>query len=253
MQKALEKLSNYKFDTLDFNAACPQKKVTNNGKGAYLLKEPQKLNSLLKCLIRQTSKPITLKMRLGWNNSNNALDIAKGAADCGISAIYVHGRTRNQEYCHEVDYASIAKIKKSLKIPVIGSGNILSAELAMKMFNKTKVDAIMVARGALGNPWIFQEINKLLKNDREISRPITDEIAAQIYTHFELTLSFFGEKTGIIRFRKFFLWYARNFIDTKHLKAKISQVKTKPQMLKLINLLTQKRISGYRQFYNKKN
>ena len=99
--KGLERLKDYKFDTLDFNAACPQKKITNNGKGAYLLKEPKKLNSLLKCLIKNTSKPITLKIRLGWDSSKDTLKIAKGAADAGVSAIYMHGRTRNQGYLTE--------------------------------------------------------------------------------------------------------------------------------------------------------
>jgi len=165
--KALDQLKNYKFDILDFNAACPQKKVTNNGKGAYLLKEPQKLNSLLKYLIQHTSKPVTLKMRLGWNNSEHALNIAKGAADAGVSAICVHGRTRNQGYTGDIDYQTIAKIKQVVNIPVIGSGNILNAKLAIKMFNQTGVDIIAVARGALGNPWIFREINALLKNNQE--------------------------------------------------------------------------------------
>ena len=232
--KALERLRDYKFDILDFNAACPQKKITNNGKGAYLLKEPKKLNSLLKCLIKNTTKPVTLKMRLGWDSPKDALKIAKGAADCGVSAICIHGRTREQGYRDGVDYKAISRVKKALKIPIIGSGDILSAELSKRMFDRTGVDAVTVARGALGNPWIFREISELLKTGRKIARPKPLEIASQMRKHLNLTIKFFGEKTGVVRFRKFYVWYTRGISQAKPIRAKISEVKTKPQMLKLI-------------------
>jgi len=232
--KALDWLKDYKFDILEFNAACPQKKITNNGKGAYLLKEPKKLNSLLKCIIKNTTKPVTLKMRLGWDNAKDALKIAKGAADAGVSAICIHGRTRNQGYRDGVDYKTIAKVKKALKIPIIGSGDILSAELAKRMFDRTKVDMVALARGALGNPWIFREISELLEKGREIPRPKTSEIASQMSKHLDLTINHFDEKTGVVRFRKFYIWYTRGFAKAKPIRAKISQVKTKIQMDKLI-------------------
>jgi len=237
--KGLDRLKDYKFDILDFNAACPQKKITNNGKGAYLLKEPKKLNSLLKCLIENTSKPVTLKMRLGWDSPKHALRIAKGAADTGVSAIYLHGRTRNQGYRDGVDYKAIARVKKALKIPIIGSGDILTAELAKKMFEEAGVDAITVARGALGNPWIFREISEFLKKGRIIPRPKTSEITRIMKQHLDLTIKHFGEKTGIIRFRKFYIWYTRGFTKIKPLRTQITQITTKIQMLKQIKFLTQ--------------
>ena len=235
--KGLDQLKDYCFDTIDFNAACPQKKITNNGKGAYLLKEPKKLNSLLKCIIKNTTKPVTLKIRLGWDSSKDALKIAKGAADTGISALYVHGRTREQGYRDGIDYKAIAKIKKALKIPVIGSGDILSAELAKKMFDQTGVDAVTVARGALGNPWIFREISELLKKGRKIPRPKTSEITQMMKQHLDLTINFFGERVGIVRFRKFYVWYTRGFRKAKPLRTQIGGIKTKIQMLQLINSL----------------
>jgi len=237
--KGLERLKDYKFDTLDFNAACPQKKITGKGKGAGLLKEPEKLNSLLKCLIENTTKPVTLKMRLGWDSSKDTLRIAKGAADAGVSAIYIHGRTRQQGYRDGVDYKAIAKVKKALKIPVIGSGDILSAELAKKMFEQAGVDAVTVARGALGNPWIFKEIYEFLKKGRKIPRPKISEITRMMKQHLNLTIKFFGEKTGVIRFRKFYIWYTRGFNQAKPLRRQIAQIKTKAQMLKQIKFLTQ--------------
>ena len=235
--KGLDQLKDYCFDTIDFNAACPQKKITNNGKGAYLLKEPKKLNSLLKCIIKNTTKPVTLKIRLGWDSSKDALKIAKGAADTGISALYVHGRTREQGYRDGIDYKAIAKIKKALKIPVIGSGDILTAELAKKMLDQAGVDAVTVARGALGNPWIFREISELLKKGRKIPRPKTSEITQMMKQHLDLTINFFGERVGIVRFRKFYVWYTRGFRKAKPLRTQIGGIKTKIQMLQLINSL----------------
>ena len=235
--KGLDRLGDHCFDIIDFNAACPQKKITNNGKGAYLLKEPEKLNSLLKYIIKNTTKPVTLKMRLGWDSSKHALKIAKGAADAGVSAICVHGRTREQGYRDGVDYAAIARIKKALKIPVIGSGDILSAGLTKKMFDQTGVDAVTVARGALGNPWIFREISEFLKKGRIIPRPTTSEITRMMKQHLDLTLKFFGERVGIIRFRKFYIWYTRGFIKVKPLRSQITKITTKIEMLKQINSL----------------
>jgi len=235
--KGLERLEDYPFDTLDFNAACPLPKIVNNGKGTYLLKEPKKLISLLKCLIKNTDKPVTLKMRLGWDSAKDAVRIAREAEGIGISAICIHGRTRMQGFREGVDYKTIAKVKKALKIPVIGSGDILSAELAKKMLDQTGVDAVAVARGALGNPWIIREISELLEKGRIIPRPKTSEITQMMKQHLNLTIKHFGEKTGVVRFRKFYIWYTRGFRQAKPLRTQIAQVTTKTQMLNLIKSL----------------
>ncbi len=235
--KALDRLRDYPFDVLGFNAACPQKKITGNGKGACLLKEPKKLNLLLKCIVKHTAKPVTLKMRLGWDSPKYALKIALEAQDAGVSAICVHGRTRIQGYRDGIDYPAIAGIKKALKIPIIGSGDILSAQLAKKMFTETGVDAIAVARGALGNPWIFREIQEFLQKGRIAPRPNITEITHMIKKHLELSLKFFDERTGIIRFRKFYIWYTRGFTKAKPLRTKIARITTKKEMLVLIKAL----------------
>jgi len=237
--EGLERIKDYKFEILDFNAACPQKKITNNDKGAALLKDPKKLNSLLKCLIENSSKPVTLKMRLGWDSSKDSLTIAKGAADAGVSAICVHGRTREQGYRDGIDYKAIAKIKKTLKIPIIGSGDILDAKLAKKMFDQTGVDAVTVARGALGNPWIFKEISEFLKTGQLTLRPKISELTQIMAQHLELIINLFGEKAGVIRFRKFYIWYTKGFAKIKPLRTQISQIKTRNGMLKRIQSLAE--------------
>jgi len=232
--KALDKLQEYSFDILELNAACPQKKITNNGKGAYLLKKPEKINSLLKVIVKNTSKPVTLKMRLGWDSSENAVDIALGAQDSGVSAVCVHGRTKTQGYRKGVDYKAIAEIKKALKIPVIANGDIFSAQLAKKMFDETGADAVALARGALGNPWIFKEIKEFLKSGKIIPRPGVDEIKRVMQEHFDLCLELDGERNGVVKFRKFYIWYTRGFSGAKPLRVKIAKAKTKEHMLGLI-------------------
>lgn len=232
--KALDILRDYSYDILEFNAACPRKKITSNGKGAALLKEPEKLNSLLKTIKDNSRKPLTLKMRLGWNDSKDALNIAKGAQDSGVSALCVHGRTRMQGYRDGIDYKTIAKIKKVLKIPVIASGDILNPQLAKKMFDETGVDAIAVGRGALGNPWIHREIKEFLKRGKIVSRPTIDEIKDVMTEHFNLCVDFYGERGGVVKFRKFYIWYTRGFSAVKDLRTKIARVKTKEDMYKLI-------------------
>jgi len=234
LSKSLDKLKDYPFDILSFNAACPHKKITNNGKGAYLLGEPKKLNNLLKCIVKNISKPLVLKMRLGWDSSKDTVKIALGAQNSGVSAVCVHGRTRMQGYRKGIDYRAIANVKKALQIPVIASGDILTAQLAKKMFDETGVDAVTVARGALGNPWIFKEIREFLKNGKIKARPGLKEIESLMAEHFDLCLKFYGERNGVINFRKFYIWYTQGLINVKPLRNKMAQVKKKSEMFSLI-------------------
>lgn len=241
---AMEKLQNYKFDTIDFNAACPQKKITGRGEGASLLKTPKKLGDLLKIIVKNSHIPVTAKIRLGWDNPLEGKDIALYAQDAGIKAIYVHGRTKIEGYSGKVNYGQIQKIKKALKIPVIASGDIFNAALAKKMFDETGCDAILVARGGLGNPWIFKEISEFLKHGRLIPRPRIKEITRIMKTHLNLYIDFFGEKPGIIEFRKFFIWYSRGIYKAKPLRAAIMKAETKETTIRLIKELNVKNTYG---------
>ena len=156
---ALDVLKKYQFDILDFNAACPEKKVTKRVEGASLLKDPKKLNLLLKILVKNSEVPVTVKIRAGWDgDSLNAKEVALYAQDAGIKALFIHGRTKEQGYSGTVNYQVISQVKKALDIPVIASGDILSPELAKKMFDETNCDGLLVARGSLGNPWAYRQI-----------------------------------------------------------------------------------------------
>ncbi len=233
--KALESLKDYNYDVLDFNAACPQKKVTSRGKGAALLEHPKKLRELLTGIVKEVKVPVTVKIRLGWDNAKNVVNIAKHVQDAGISAVCIHGRTRMQKYRGPVNYSAIRKVKDVLNIPVIGSGDIWSDLLAKKMFEETGCDAITVARGVLGNPWIFNEIDEFLTTGKIPSKPSIREVAQMMKRHLNLCLDFYGERAGTIKFRKFYVWYTRGFLETKPLRTGVFSAGNKPQMLNLID------------------
>lgn len=234
IQRAMDVLQKYEFDLLDFNAACPAKKVTRRGEGASLLKEPKKLNQLLKLVVKNSGVPVTVKIRAGQDkDSLNAKEAALYAQDAGISALFIHGRTKTQGYSGTVDYKIIKAVKNALSIPVIASGDILSAQLAKKMFDETGCDGIAVARGSFGNPWIFKEIKEYLTHGKTISRPTQAEIMQTMLEHLGLCIDFYGEKIGVVIFRKFMSWYTRGFRKIRPFREKSSRVKTKEEIIKL--------------------
>ncbi|MFH0772158.1 MAG: tRNA dihydrouridine synthase DusB [Candidatus Omnitrophota bacterium] len=242
IHKAIEKLHKYKFDVLDFNAACPERKVVAKGEGAALLKDPRKLKRLLKILVENSKWPVTVKIRAGWDKTSvNARDVALYAEDAGVSALFIHGRTRNQGYSGEVDYDAIRQVKAALKIPVIGSGDVFSGALAKKMFDETACDAVLVARGALGNPWIFKELPSFLEEGVELERPRADEVIKIMTKHFNSCVRFFGAKKSVFIFRKFFSWYTKGLSDVRVLRVKACAASTKSEMTAVINEIGQSR------------
>lgn len=235
IQKALDVLLKHKFDILDFNAACPAKKVTKRGEGASLLKEPKKLGKMLKLIVQNSKIPVTVKIRIGWDKDNiNAKDVALIAQDSGISALFVHGRTKVQGYSGQVDYQSIGEVKKVLDIPIIASGDVFSGQLSKKMFNETGCDGLCVARGALGNPWIFRQIQEFLKNGKVIQKPDIARIVLIMQEHLDMNIEFYGERNGVMMFRKFFSWYTKGFRKIRPLREKSSRAKTRKEMLGII-------------------
>lgn len=238
--RALDILKAYTFDILDFNAACPAKKVVRRGEGASLLQHPKELKKLLSLLVKNVSVPVTVKIRAGWN-SDTAQEVALQAEDAGIDALFIHGRTKEQGYHGRVDYDAIRKVKKALRIPVIASGDILSPELAGKMFDETGCDAIAVARGCLGNPWIFKEIESLRTHSQPLPRPAIDEIIAVMSGHLDAYIDFYRERIGIVKFRKFFSWYTKGFRKVRHLRTMASLAKTRGEMRLIIEQLNDNR------------
>lgn len=234
----LDVLVEYDFDLLDFNAACPTPKVTRKGKGAALLKEPRKLKTILKALVERSKVPVTVKIRTGWDaDSVNAREVALYAEDAGTSALFIHGRTKAQGYSGGVDYGSIKEVKDALKIPVIASGDNLSLPLIQKMFYETGCDGVAIARGALGNPWIFREAISFFQDGATIGRPTIGERIDTIKRHFDLVLEYSGEERGIGIFRKFFIWYTKGLRGTKPLRDKAFRTSRKDLFLEIIEEL----------------
>ena len=160
-----------------------------------------------------------------------AVRVLRAAEEAGIKGIFVHGRTKVQGYKGRVDYATIRQVKGAVKVPVIGSGDVLTASLAQTMLDETGCDGIAIARGALGNPWIFQEITRFAQGDGNGPRPVRPAIIEVMRRHFLMCADFYGERNGVIIFRKFFAWYTRGFRKVRALREEVSRIKTKDQML----------------------
>lgn len=233
--KSMEVLRGYEFDILDFNAACPAKKIVRRGEGSGLLREPKKFSKLLKLVVKESWLPVSVKIRLGWDkDSINAREIARIAQDCGASALFIHGRTKTQGYSGQVDYDAISEVKKVLEIPLIASGDVFSGLLAKKMMDETGCDGLAVARGSFGNPWIFKEIKEYLGHGKIASRPEKEEIAKVMLEHLDACVDFYGERNGIVIFRKFYTWYTKGLRKVRRLRERSSRVKTREEVVKII-------------------
>ncbi len=244
--KSLEVLKNYKFDILDFNAACPAKKVVRRQEGSGLMRDPKKFKKILKLVVKNAWLPVTVKIRAGWDkDSVNAKEIALISQDCGVDALFIHGRTKAQGYSGQVDYNIIREVKKVLQIPLIASGDVFSGVLAKKMFEETGCDGLAIARGSLGNPWIFKEIKEYLKNEKtgdgSLKKrtvpliPSQDDIAKVMLEHLDASVKFYGERNGVIIFRKFYSWYTKGLAKVRRLRERSSRVKTREEVVKIIN------------------
>jgi tRNA-dihydrouridine synthase B len=235
IKRSLEMISGYAFDVLDFNAACPVKKVVSKGGGAGLLKEPAKFQEILKGMVENVTVPVTVKLRAGWDETSvNAVEMALRAEEAGAKAVFIHGRTRMQKYSGRVDYDIIREVKKGLKIPVIASGDALTPELVKKLFDETGCDGVAVARGSLGNPWIFRQTAEYLETGQMPPIPDVSEMTATMRRHLALNMAFHGEKIGVTLFRKFFAYYTRG-MPLKTLKESAARSATPDEMLRFID------------------
>jgi len=193
---------------IDINMGCPAKKVCNVAAGSALLKDEKLVATILEAVVKAINVPVTLKIRTGWDKQNkNGLNIAKIAEDSGISALAVHGRTRECAFKGEVEYDTIAQIKSSVNIPVIVNGDIASVEKVKEVLNYTHADAVMVGRAAQGNPWIFREINEYLNSGAKIARPTLEERRKVLTDHITNLYLFYGEYRGVRIARKHIKWH----------------------------------------------
>ena len=223
-------------DFIDINMGCPVPKIVNNGEGSALLKQPKLVEEILTKMVKDVNKPVTVKIRKGFENGTvYAVEIAKIAESCGVSAIAVHGRTREQYYSGKADWDVIKDVKKAVKIPVIGNGDIFSAEDAKAMKEYTGCDGLMVARGARGNPWIFREIKEYLENGNVIDKPTINDIREMIIRHAKMLVNYKGEYTGIREMRKHIAWYTAGLPHSAELRRMCNQIETMENLVETVN------------------
>ena len=224
MKYAAEYVSKY-ADIIDINMGCPAPKVVKNGDGSKLLLDLNKAEEIIKSVVKNSTKPVALKFRKGWNNENIvACELAKIAEKCGVSAITIHGRTREEYYSGKADLDIIKKVKESVKIPVIGNGDIIDEESAKKMFEYTGVDGIMIGRGAIGNPWIFEQLKYFFENNEKMSRPTNKEKYEIIKQHLELNIKEKGNVVGINEMRKHISAYTKNMPEASKFRDEINHI-----------------------------
>jgi len=211
---------------IDINMGCPAKNVVKTGAGAALMQEPQKAGSIIRAVKKSVSVPVTVKIRAGWNEEyKTAKEVGLIAETEGASLLAVHARTRSQKFKGRADWALIKDLKNHVKIPVIGNGDVFYPKDVSAMMNKTGADGVMVARGALGNPWIFQE-----------KRPLVNEVQKVLLRHLDLHLSFYSiQKNALMTFRKHLVWYTKGLANSAEFRVKVFKEDSYPVILAMIN------------------
>ena len=222
-------------DILDFNMGCPAPKVVKNGEGSALMREPKKAEEILTAVRRATKLPFTVKMRLGWDDaSRNAVEIARMAEAVGVDVVAVHGRTRAQFYSGNADYAAIAEVKRAVQIPVIVSGDVRRPADLARALDITGADAVMIGRGAQGNPWIFPQLIHWLRTGEELPPPTLTERAQVILRHLDLLVHYKGEYVGIREMRKHAAWYTRGLSGSAELRERFNRAASKDEFINIL-------------------
>ena len=228
---------------IDINMGCPAKKVCNVAAGSALLKNEKQVFQILETVVKSVDVPVTLKTRTGWSKTNkNGVSIARIAEESGISAIAVHGRTRECMYRGEAEYEVIANIKSSVSIPVIVNGDIISPKKAKQVLDFTAADAVMVGRAAQGNPWLFREIQAYLDSGAEISAPELSEINVVLSGHLKSLYDFYGEFRGLRIARKHINWYCKRIEGFSSFRKVINKIDSANEQLERVNLFFQQLI-----------
>ena len=225
MAEATRMIDDKPYDILDVNMGCPVPKVVGNGEGSALMKKPELIEKIVKALVSATDRPVTVKIRKGFNdNSINAVECALAAQQGGAAAVAVHGRTREQYYSGKADWSIIAKVKDAVNIPVIGNGDVVDGPSAKALFEETGCDGIMIARAAQGNPWIFREVVSYLKGEGTPDRPSPQEVYDTVMRHADLQLEYKGEYIGIREMRKHVSWYTAGYPGSARFRNIINQM-----------------------------
>ncbi|MDY3767456.1 MAG: tRNA dihydrouridine synthase DusB [Lachnospiraceae bacterium] len=235
ISEVAKRIEDRPFDILDLNMGCPVPKVVNNGEGSALMKNPKLIGEIIEKTARAIKKPVTVKIRKGFNESLvNAVEVAKIAEQSGAAAIAVHGRTREQYYSGTADWDIIRQVKEAVRIPVIGNGDVVSPESAKAMIDQTGCDAVMIGRGAKGNPWIFGQVAHYLETGEKLEKPSVDEVKQMMMRHARMQMEYKGGFTGIREMRKHIAWYTAGYPHSAKLRNLVNQVESIEELEELI-------------------
>lgn len=224
------------YAAIDVNMGCPVPKIVNNHEGSALMKDMELASRILTSMVRAVKKPVTVKFRKGFNDSLvNAVEFAKMAESCGVAAVAVHGRTREQYYSGKADWDIIRQVKEAVSIPVIGNGDIFTPEDAERMLEETGCDGIMVGRGAKGNPWLFRQICHYLDTGERLAPPSGREIREMILRHSQMLTEYKGELAAMREMRGHMAWYTKGMPHSASLRSEINQVETLEGLAELLD------------------
>lgn len=223
------------FAIFDLNMGCPVPKVVNNGEGSALMKNPALVREILTKCVKAVQKPVTVKIRKGFDEAHvNAVDIARIAEDCGVSAIAVHGRTREQYYAGRADWDIIARVKEAVDIPVIGNGDVTDCLSAEKMLSYTGCDGVMIGRAARGNPFLPGQVAHYLETGENAEKPDRQTLCDTVLRHAALQLQYKGEYTAVREMRKHIAWYTAGMPHSARLRQKVNEIETMEELEKSV-------------------
>ncbi|MDF2869367.1 MAG: dus1 [Anaerocolumna sp.] len=235
LSETAKKIEHRNFDILDINMGCPVPKVVNNGEGSALMKEPKLIGEIVSAVSKAISKPLTIKIRRGFNEAEiNAVEVAKIAEANGAAAIAVHGRTREQYYSGKANWEIIRQVKEAVSIPVIGNGDVVTYEDAVRIQKETGCDGVMIARGAQGNPWIFMHIKEAMRNNTAPLKPSIKEAVDMMLRHAKLEVMYKGEYVGIREMRKHVAWYTTGYPMAARFRQNVNLIDTYSQLEELL-------------------
>ena len=226
LSEAVRRLNDAPYDFFDFNMGCPARKIVANGEGSALMREPARAGRLIAAMVKAAAKPVTVKIRAGWDAEHiNAVEVAQIAEDAGAAAITVHPRTRDQLYLGRSDWNVIRAVKRAVRIPVIGNGDVVSGADAVRMKAETGCDAVMIARAAEGNPWIFREALCALRGEEYAPPDVETRVKAAL-THLDMQCEWRGERYAVPEMRKHVAWYLAGTPGSGILRARVNQMTT---------------------------